>query len=81
MNTTSITLDRNVKKGLDRLKAHKRESYNEVIARILAGKVSRIDSESLLETIEILSDPEAMRSLATSIEQLKGGKLYSIDEV
>ena len=82
MNVTSITLDKNLKKRLDILKKHKRESYNDVIARLLSSGYGRqIDNEGLIETIEILSDPETMRSLAKSMEQLKRGKLSSIDEV
>ncbi len=82
MNVSSITLDKSLKKRLDTLKKHRRESYNDVIARLLSiGSGSRVDNESLVETIEILSDPETMQSLAKSLAQLKRGKLYSIEEV
>ena len=82
MNVTSITLDKGIKKRLDVLKAHRRESYNDVIARVLARKSeSRLDTEGLIETVEVLSDPQIMRSLARSLGQLRRGKLYSLDEV
>ncbi len=82
MNVSTITLDKSLKKRLDDLKAHQRESYNDVIARLLAHCLaSTVDSESLVETIEILSDPDIMRSLAKSVDELKKGKLYSLDEI
>ena len=85
MTTTTITLDIKVKKRLERMKVHPRESYTSVIAKLLKkpalnrSDVDRI--EGMLATAEILSDPEAMRSLAKSIEDVKAGRLYSIDEV
>ena len=36
--------------------------------------------EGLLETIDILSDPEMMRQLQGSAEDAKGGKLIDLDE-
>lgn len=36
--------------------------------------------EGLLETIDILSDPEMMRQLQGSAEDAKGGKLIDFDE-
>lgn len=82
MNVSTITLDKSVKKRLDSLKAHERESYNDVIARLVThSSANSVDSESFVETIEILSDPETMRSLAKSVEQLKKGRLYSLEEV
>lgn len=37
--------------------------------------------ETLLESLEILSNPKLMRSLQRSQKQAKGGKLYQDDEV
>jgi PHD/YefM family antitoxin component YafN of YafNO toxin-antitoxin module/mRNA-degrading endonuclease RelE of RelBE toxin-antitoxin system len=37
--------------------------------------------ESLLETIEILSDKEIVKSLASSAKDFKSGRVYSHDEV
>ena len=82
MTTTTITLDRRVKKRLDRLKRHPREAYNDVIVRILGSPLSRsIDIDGLYETIEILSDPDVMRSLARSMDDLNTGRLHDIDDV
>ena len=37
--------------------------------------------ESLLETIEILADQEAMSQLRNSMEDVKKGRLVDVDEV
>ena len=37
--------------------------------------------ESIIETIDIISDPETMRRLAKSLDDFKAGRLHSIDEV
>lgn len=82
MDITTITLSRDVKRKLEKLKRYDRESFNEILSRLLSAKISRRDdSDSLSETIEILSSPDIMRSLAKSLEDLKKGKTYSIDEV
>ena len=36
--------------------------------------------EGLLETIEILADPDLMRDIKEGMEQIKSGKTYSIEE-
>ena len=81
MDTTTITIDLRVKRLLDNLKRVRRESYNDVLTRVLPKSEAHIDSESLHETIEILSDPETMASLARSMEDVRNGRLFDIDEV
>lgn len=73
---TTIRLNNSVKKKLDSIKIHPRESYNEVIARMV-GKCKKLDvgEESLKETIEILGDPESMRDIAESLEEINKGNL------
>ncbi len=71
---TTIQLDKKTKKTLDSLKIHPRESYNEVIKRISDSSIdTNVDKESLIETIEVLSDPEAMRSIANALEEIEKG--------
>ncbi len=36
--------------------------------------------EGLLETIEILADPELMKNLKKGIEEIKSGKTHTIEE-
>lgn len=70
---TTIKLKNDLKRKLDSLKVHPRESYNDVILRILEGRNKPIDQESLIETIEVLCDPEAMRDIAESLEDINKG--------
>ena len=70
---TTIQIDEKVKEKLDKLKIHHRETYNESIVRIISSSV-KVDNESLIETIEILSDPETMRDIAKGIEDYNNGK-------
>lgn len=81
MDTTTITIDLRIKKILDSLKKARRESYNDVLSRVLSNNKDNSDIESLRETVDILSDSETMASLARSLNSLKHGKLYDIDEV
>lgn len=72
---TTIQIDEKVKEKLDRLKVHHRESYNDLIIRILSSCAPQnVSRESLVETIEILSDPETMRDIAEALEEYEQGK-------
>jgi antitoxin YefM len=43
--------------------------------------MSADDFDSLEETLEILSDPEAMRDIAVAEEESRKGELHSLEEV
>lgn len=46
------------------------------------GVLISIDEyESLLETLEILSDPELMRAIGKSEKEIKSGKFISLEEL
>lgn len=70
---TNIRLDSSIKKKLDSIKIHSRESYNDVISRVIGNMKRNIDEESLRETIEVLSDPETMRDIAEALEDFENG--------
>ena len=74
---TTIRLSNSIKEKLDAIKIHSRESYNDVIARII-GNNKRVDEESLRETIEVLSDPETMRDIAEALEDYERGKFVEL---
>ena len=74
---TTIRLDENIKRKLDLIKIHSRESYNDVIARIISNN-KKIDEESLKETIDVLSDPETMRDIAESLENYENGRFVEL---
>jgi len=71
---TTIQINEDLKKRLNELKIHHRETYNELIERMV-NTFSRtmIDKESLTETIEVMSDPQAMRDIAEALERIKRG--------
>jgi predicted CopG family antitoxin len=73
--TTTIQIDENIKEKLDNLKIHHRESYNELISRLInSTNPQNCSRESLIETIEVLSDPEAMRNIAEALERFERGE-------
>jgi antitoxin YefM len=43
--------------------------------------MSADDFHSLEETLEILSDPELMKEIATAREEISRGETYSLEEV
>ena len=75
---TNIRLNSDIKKKLDLMKVHSRESYNDVIARVVGNMKRKIDEESLKETIDILSDPETMRDLAEAFEDYERGRFVEL---
>ena len=78
---TTIQIDNELKTKLDSLKVHHRESYNELISRIIGNcKKEDIDKESLLETLEILSDPDFMRELSESLKESGGVSLEEFEK-
>jgi predicted transcriptional regulator len=79
---TTIQIDEKLKENLDKLKIHHRESYNELLMRLVqVASPNKSDRESLIETIEILSDPETMRGIAKGIEDFEKGKFKSLRQV
>ena len=72
---TTIQIDEKVKEKLDKLKVHYRESYNDLIIRMLSSCTSQnVSRDSLIETVEILSDPETMRDIVEALEEYEQGK-------
>ncbi len=79
---TTIQIDNELKERLNRLKIHPRESYNDLISRLIDSYSPEVASrESLVETIEILSDPEMMRGIARGLEDIKAGRAKTLDQI
>jgi len=79
---TTIQIDEKLKEKLDELKIHHRETYNELIARMISSSLpKKVDVESLTETIEVLSDPETMREIAQGLEDYQKGKFKTLEQV
>ena len=75
---TNIRLTIDIKRKLDSMKIHSRESYNDVIARVIGNMKKNIDEESLRETIDVLSDPETMRDIAEALEDYERGRFVEL---
>ena len=75
---TTIQVEEKIKAKLDKLKIHHRESYNEVIEKLIETKQQE---ESVQETLEIMSDPEAMREIAEALDSFKAGKGKSLEQI
>ena len=71
---TTIQINKDLKDKLDKLKVHHRETYNELILRLMENfSPKEADRESLIETIEVLSDPELMKGLAEAMAEMQKG--------
>jgi predicted CopG family antitoxin len=70
MPPTTIQLQPEVKEGLDQLKKHPRESYNDVIRRLVG---SRIDDEPLSE--------EALEGIEEALGDIRKGRVHSEEEI
>jgi len=71
---TTIQINEDLKKKLDKLKIHHRESYNDLIQRFVDNcSLQEVDKESLIATIEILSDPELMRGIKDALIRIEEG--------
>ena len=71
---TTIQLDEETKEMLDKIKVYYRETYNELLQRLIEVYKSGADRVQLVETLEIISDPEAMREIAEALEAYEHGK-------
>lgn len=79
---TTIQIDNELKERLNCLKIHPRESYNDLISRLVDSYSPEVASrESLIETLEILSDPEIMRGIARGLEDIKVGRVKTLDQI
>jgi len=70
MSPTTIQIQPEVKESLDQLKKHPRESYNEVIKRLVG---SRIDDEPLSE--------EAIKGIEEAVRDIRKGRLHTEEEI
>lgn len=79
---TTIQIDEKLKDKLDNLKVHHRETYNELISRLInISSPKNLDRESLIETIEVLSDPEMMKGIVTGLKNFEEGKFKSLEQI
>ncbi|MEK6935385.1 MAG: hypothetical protein AABW67_01220 [Nanoarchaeota archaeon] len=69
---TTIQVEESLKKRLDELKIHYRETYNNLIERLIENSSpDNMDKENLIATIEILSDVKTMRNIKEALERIE----------
>ena len=74
---STIQINKDLKKKLDKLKVYDRETYNDIILRLVNScDEKNKDKESLSETVEVLSDPETMRDLAEALEDINNSNKW-----
>ena len=78
---TTIQLDEKTKSLLDNLKTHHRESYNELLQKLIRVYKGGANRENLVETLEIISNPDEMREIAEAIEEYEKGKGKSLKQL
>jgi len=79
---TTIQLSENVKEKLDKLKIYSRETYNDLIQRIIENiPLNNMNKESLIETIETLCDPETLKDIAEALEQYNHGEAKDFEDI
>ena len=79
---TTVQIDNELKERLNRLKIHPSESYNDLISRLIDSYSPDVASrESLIETLDILSDPEMMKGIARGLEDIKAGRTKNLDQI
>jgi len=66
---TTIQLEEETKKSLERMKMFPGETYSHVIERLMQG-----------EEEEVLS-PETIKNIEKSLEDVKAGRVYTMEEV
>lgn len=69
---TTIQLDRKIKQQLDELKNYPRETYNEVLKRLL--KITAEENEGVLS-------PQTLKNIQKSLDDIKAGRVSSHNKV
>jgi len=69
---TTIQLEEKIKQQLDELKNHPRETYNDVLERLV--KIAAKESEEELS-------PQTIKNIQKSLEDIKAGRVLSLQEV
>lgn len=69
--STSIQIDKQTKEHLDKFKNHPRETYNEVLSRMI---------HAMYEQTEELS-PQTIKNIEKSLAEIKAGKVLSHKDV
>ena len=81
METTTIQLNKNIKEKLESMKMYQRETFNELISRIIDGNsLESASRESLIATIEVMSDPELIKGIQEGLQEEGGTPLEEFEK-
>ena len=69
---TSIQVEKEIKERLDKFKNHPRETYNEVLARMIY-LLSEQNKEELSQ--------QTIKNIRKSLNDIEKGKVYSLEQV
>ncbi len=69
---TSIQVEKETKKRLDKFKNHPRETYNEVLSRMI-HMLSQQNKEELSQ--------QTIKNIRKSLNDIEKGKVYSLEQV
>ena len=69
---TSIQIEKEIKKRLDKFKNHPRETYNEVLSRMI-HMLSQQNKEELSQ--------QTIKNIRKSLDDIEKGKVYSLEQV
>ena len=69
---TSIQVEKEIKKRLDKFKNHPRETYNEVLSRMI-HMLSQQNKEELSQ--------QTIKNIRKSLNDIEKGKVYSLEQV
>ena len=82
MTISTIQVKEETKKRLQSMKLHPRESYNELISRLInSSSPENVSRETLIETLEILSDSEFLKGIERGIQDIEAGKIRPLSKV
>lgn len=82
METTTIQINKLLKEKLESIKFHRRETFNELISRLIDNEsLENSSRESLIATIEVMSDPELMRGIAQGLNEYEKGEGILLDDL
>lgn len=71
-----------LKRKLESMKIHQRETFNELISRIIEDEsLENASRESLIATVEVMSDPELVRSIARGLQEYGEGKGVDFEDL
>tara|TARA_Y100000310_G_scaffold343121_1_gene449299 strand:+ start:2686 stop:2949 length:264 start_codon:yes stop_codon:yes gene_type:complete len=81
METTTIQIDKVLKEKLESIKLYQRETFNELISRLIdSTSLDTASRESLIATVEVMSDPELMRGIKEGLQEEGGTPLEEFEK-